>query len=441
MSSIKKGRLGRALSLSRLGARMALGQGRRMLSSDPLQVHRQLALTLAAELGELKGLPMKIGQLLSYMEGVVPDEYRAAYQEVLAELRTHSEPMAWEVAAKVFEQELGAPPAQLLDSIDQSPIASASIGQVYRATHDGEPVCVKIQYPDIGEATLSDLQNLDGVIALMRTLMPNVDTRQVIDDFRARLQEECDYLQEADYQTRFARIYHDDPELLVPEVLQPLCSRRVLTTRRIDGTDFDTFARNASQAQRDRAGAALFRFAFGSLLQHGLFHADPHPGNLLLDCGPRGKLCMLDYGCVQPIDEPARRDIAVLLRTAMDGGQLLQPALRAMGVTQLDEASAAATVPILDKALEPLVAAQPYRFTRDYALDITRAVIDAKLKLGARYLTRRGRFVVERQGVMFVVRNLFGLASILGTLRAEGDFRGMAQRMLDEPGLRDAAPA
>lgn len=435
MSALKKSRWGRALSLSRLGARMAVGQGKRLVARDPLEVHRELAAALVAELGQLKGLPMKIGQILSYMEGLVPDEYRSAYLDTLGQLRTQSEPMAWEIASEVFTQDLGAAPEELLDAIDREPIASASIGQVYTAQHDGQPVCVKVQYPDIGEATVSDLQNLDGLLGVMRTVMPNVDTRQVIEDFRMRLQEECDYLKEAEYQHRFARIYRDDPDILVPDAIDSLCGRRVLTTHRIDGMTFDAFAKSATAAQRNRAGESLFRFAFGSLLEHGLFHADPHPGNLLFECGPQRRLCVLDYGCVQPIDLDARRDIAALVRAAIQGDELGPPTRLALGITELDEVSAAAIAPILRKAFEPISAAQPYRFTRTFAVDIGRAVVDAKLQLATRYLTRKGRFAIHREGVMFVARNLFGLASILGTLGSQGGFRALVERMLDEAEL------
>ena len=131
---------------------------------------------------------------------------------------------------------------------------------------------------------------------MMRALMPNINTEQMIDDFRVRLIEECNYLQEADYQRQFSQLYKDDPDICIPEVLEDLCTERVLTTRFIEGVGLDEFCRVAEQPARDRAGMSLFRLAFGTLLEHGLFHADPHPGNLLFCVGPEQKLGLLDFG-------------------------------------------------------------------------------------------------------------------------------------------------
>lgn len=426
---LDRSRWSRALSLSKLGARVALKQGRRLIARDEAAVHRELAEALVAELGELKGLPMKVGQILSYMDGVVPEEHEALYQQILGRLRTTSSPAPEGAWREVFEEELGAAPEEVFDELDPEPMATASIGQVHRAIHRGEPVCVKVQYPGIAEATEADLENVGAIVGIMRRLMPSVDTRQMIHDFRDRLAEECDYGQEADYQRRFAAIYASDEDLMVPEVIDERSTRRVLTTRLVEGVGLDEFVATASPEARDRAGLALYRFAFGTLLEHGLFHADPHPGNLLFR--EDGRVAVLDYGCVQPIAVDARRDIGALLRTALDGHDLAAPARLALGITDVDAKSEEATTEIVRLVLAPILAPQPYRFTRGFAADISRAVIDAKASLATRYLTRRGTFKVEREGVMFVVRNLFGLATIWGTLEAQGDFRALTGDLVE----------
>lgn len=434
---LDRSRLARALRLGKLGARVALKQGQRLLARDEAAVHRELAEALVAELGDLKGLPMKIGQILSYMDGVVPAEHEALYQSILGRLRTTSTPVAEEAWRAVLEEELGTPVEEAFDAFDPIPIATASIGQVHRATHRGEPVCVKIQHPGIAEATEADLENVEAIVALLRRLMPGVDTRAMIRDFRDRLAEECDYRTEAASQARFAAIYASDPELLVPAVIAERSSRRVLTTRAIRGVGLDAFVAEASAGERDRAGLALFRFAFGSLLRHGIFHADPHPGNLLFRADDAGRLGILDYGCVQSVDAAGRRDLAALIQAALEGEDLRAPTRRALGITEVDPATEAATVEIVERVLAPILAPQPYRFTRAFAADITRAVTDAKMKLASRWLTRRGAFVAEREGVMLVVRNLFGLATIWGALEAQGDFRALARELVDATPLAD----
>ncbi len=435
-------RLRRALSLSKLGARLALKQGQKLLARDPSAVHRELARAMVEELGGLKGLPMKIGQILSYMDGLVPDEHAAIYRDILGELRTQSRPLATEACRQVFEDELGAPPEELFDELEPTPIASASIGQVHRARYRGQEVAVKVQYPGIAEATTSDLSNLDALVAVMRRIMPTIDTRQMIEDFRVRLVEECDYEAEADYQRRFARIYEGDADLVVPEVIDERSTKRVLTTRFVRGESLETFAAGASDEERQRASRALFRFAFGSLLGHGLFHSDPHPGNLLFRADGTARLAVLDYGCVQPIDAQTRRDIGVLLGAAMGGEQLSDHVARALGLAEMDDATRDAVARVTSKVLAPIIEPQPYTFTRSFAAEISREVVEAKQKLAARFLTRRGGFVARRNGVMFVVRNLFGLASIWGTLGARGDYRALTRELIDasEPAAEQLSP-
>ena len=133
-------RMRRAFKLSKLGARVALAQGRRVFSRDETKVHRELAMSVVSELGKMKGLPMKVGQILSYMDGAVPEEYRDVYREVLGQLCTQSLPMGAESYRAVFEEELGSTPEDVFDSFEATPIAAASIGQVHRAVLAGQPV-------------------------------------------------------------------------------------------------------------------------------------------------------------------------------------------------------------------------------------------------------------------------------------------------------------
>ena len=122
-----RGRFRRALNLSKLGAELAVRQAQRLVARDPAAAHRAVAETLAKELGAMKGLPMKIGQILSYMEGVLPEEYRATYQEVLGTLRVRAAPVDSAACLQILTDELGARPEQAFERFDPEPIASASI--------------------------------------------------------------------------------------------------------------------------------------------------------------------------------------------------------------------------------------------------------------------------------------------------------------------------
>src|SRR5262249_38391893 len=125
---------------------------------------------LVSKMGHLKGLVMKAGQIASYMPGSLPP----AAQQVLAELQAHSTPMSWPKIEEVLRAELGAPPSQLFDSIEDRPCAAASIGQVHKAVHRGTPVAVKIQYPGIEDAIRSDLKMV-GVIARLSSVGTPLD--------------------------------------------------------------------------------------------------------------------------------------------------------------------------------------------------------------------------------------------------------------------------
>ncbi len=431
MSKLERGRIKRALTLSKLGAKIALGQGRASIS-DEGAVHAELAQLLTEELGQMKGLPMKIGQLLSYMDGVLPKKHQALYREALAVLRVRSNPT--ESCLRVLQEELGDP-AQRFERFDPEPIAAASIGQVYRGRAQGQEVCIKVQYPGVAEATQNDMKNIRGILALMTTLMPNLDTAVLVDDFETRLKEECDYRAEARYQQRFFSIFFGDPRLNIPELLPSFCTDRVLTTAYVQGETFERFLTHASEDQKNLAGLTLFRFAFGALLQHGLFHADPHPGNLIFepDFGKAGGLTVIDFGCVQPVHEAQRADLIALLNDALAGRNLRAPLRRALGIQGADAQTMNVILQLTEHVLAPILKPQPFRFDPGFGAAIARAVVEAKASLAKRYLSRRGELKLNRDGLMFVVRNLFGLASVWSALEAEGDFRAVLQPLL-KPG-------
>jgi len=221
---------------------------------------------------------MKIGQSASYLDFAIPEEARAA----LASLCTRSRPMAPSVVAEIFIRELGASPRRLFAEWSPEPFAAASIGQVHRARlKSGELVAVKVQYPRIVEAIDADLKNsllAERAIALIfRGGEPGVFSGEL----RERFLEECDYRHEAANQQELRRLWAGRDEVLIPRVFEELTTTRILVTELASGDDFETFAGRASQAEKDRAGDIMYRFAYESIFRHGLFNADPNPGNYL----------------------------------------------------------------------------------------------------------------------------------------------------------------
>ncbi len=252
---------------------------------------------LVTQLGSLKGLVMKLGQVASYMPGAMPP----AAQKVLAELQAASTPMAYEKISAVLRAELGDEPTSLFDEFSPTPIAAASIGQVHRARFQGRAVAIKVQYPGIEQVMASDLDTV-GLIARVSTLGGAIDGKALAAELRTRTLEECDYRLEAKNQHAFAAMLAGDPDARVPAVIEARSARRVLTSELVDGQSFAAFAENAPAEERNRAGTTIFRVCFDSIFRRCAYNADPHPGNYLFE--PGGRVAFLDFGCVRRFDPP-----------------------------------------------------------------------------------------------------------------------------------------
>ena len=296
-------RAGRSMQLAAVGSRAgtsyALHRARRVFADaarrEELDTRYQLhtAEQVADALGNMKGALMKLGQMASYLDQGLPEPVRDA----LAQLQQDAPPMAPELAAQVVTDELGSPPDVLFAEWDPLPIAAASIGQVHRAmTHDGRAVAVKVQYPGIDEAIRGDLGNASMLFQAMTLLFPGLDPGPIVAELRARLIEEVDYKLEADNQRLFANFYANHPFIDVPAVLDEWCSARVITTELAEGVRYSELL-TWSQAERDLAAEAIYRYVFGSIYRLHAFNGDPHPGNYLFR--PGGKVSFLDYGLVK----------------------------------------------------------------------------------------------------------------------------------------------
>ncbi|HEX2691472.1 MAG TPA: AarF/ABC1/UbiB kinase family protein [Kofleriaceae bacterium] len=281
---------------------------------------------LVARMGQLKGLVMKAGQIASYMPGTLPP----AAQAVLAELQAHSTPMAYARIALVLHAELGDGP--WFEMFSETPFASASIGQVHRATYAGAPVAVKIQYPGIADAIQSDLKMVS-VIARMSMLGSPSDGGALANELRDRLLEECDYRREAQNQVRFGGLLASVPGASVPQVIAARSSERVLTTSFVDAAPLGALA---DQAVRDRAGQIIFRACFELIFRRCVYNADPHPGNYLV--APDGAVTFLDFGCVRQFDPQMIATWRAMARAILDGDRAgFADGFRALGFVGKDK--------------------------------------------------------------------------------------------------------
>lgn len=268
-------------------------------------------------LGELRGLGTKVGQMAGLVEANLPEELRDKVGPALAKLRDQTATSPWESVQALLEQELGAPVAECFDTFEPVPFASASLGQVHRATWRGQALAVKVQHPGIQEAFRGDLQNITGLASVATTfVMPADAGREFLDSIRGGFLAELDYRREAANVALFAALTKDDPELFVPGVVAERSADRVLTTLFARGASVDSAAAFAED-ERARLSAAVRRFVLGTMLEHGVLYADAHAGNFLFEAG--APLTVLDFGSVVRFDASKHEDFRVMGRAALGG--------------------------------------------------------------------------------------------------------------------------
>jgi predicted unusual protein kinase regulating ubiquinone biosynthesis (AarF/ABC1/UbiB family) len=433
-----------ALPLGYAG-RTALGFGRRLGGATAETVmndiQQRTAEQLFRTLGELKGGAMKFGQALSILEAALPEEMAAPYREHLTRLQDSAPPMPTQTVRNILAADLGADWKTRLVWLDGGPSAAASIGQVHKGRwHDVETdqsreVAVKVQYPDARAAIDSDLKTLARAARTIAPLIPGVDIKPLIEEIQARAMEELDYPLEAEAQRTFAAAFHEDPEIVVPEVVA--VGPRVLVTEWLDTpASLATVISDGTPEERDHYGELYVRFLFSGPARTGLLHADPHPGNYRIipnADGSPGRLGVLDYGAVARLAEGGLpKPLGRLVRLCANGdGDGVIAGLREEGFLKdrinLDPQ-------LLMDYLSPFVEpsqSERFRFSRTWMREQFQRLnnpkdptytVTIKLNLPPSYL--------------LIHRTWLGGVGVMSQLEAEAPFRAIMEEFL--PGFADA---
>jgi len=218
------------------------------------------------------------------------------------------------------EAELGAPLTDLFASFSEAPLAAATIAQVHDATmQDGRHVAVKVQRPDLEEMIATDIAALTYLVTLGETLFPRLralDLPVLISEFANSLNRETDFSHEARSIMLFRTALADIPDLWIPAVVTECSSENVLTMEFSAGERVDLYARLHPE-EMPRLINILVRLTLQTIFEEGLFHADPHPGNVLVL--PDGRLSLLDFGMTGELDEPMRESLTLLLEAVVKG--------------------------------------------------------------------------------------------------------------------------
>ena len=272
----------------------------RLLPKEKRGASRQRALEKSGEqivrvMGNLKGAAMKVGQMLSIDPEVIPAEI----QDALATLQREAPAMDYELVVAQIEAALDRKIYDVFRFFEPDPIGAASVGQVHRAeTFDGRVVAVKVQYPGIADTIDSDLKNLGSLLSLAGV----VAERERIDAYMAEVRdvliEESDYVHEAHNLERYGELLSRYEGLVVPRPDLERTARTVLTMDYVEGVKFDDHLSSLSDVEeRNRLAEQLITLMASMFHDLQIIHADPHPGNFLVD--PAGRLVLLDFGCVR----------------------------------------------------------------------------------------------------------------------------------------------
>lgn len=248
-------------------------------------------------LSELKGSALKVAQMLSMDQGLLP----GAYSQRFAQAQYNAPPLSYPLVVKTFQKELGAGPDHFFDEFGKKAAAAASIGQVHKGLKDGQTYAVKVQYPGVADSIHSDLK-LVKPIAMRMFNISEADITHYLEEVEERLTEECDYQLELQRSLEIAQKCQHIPHLEFPSYLPELSARRILTMHWLEGKHLEAFLKlNPSAEIRNQIGQAIWDFYDHQIHQLRQVHADPHPGNFLFRLD--GTVGVIDFGCVKVLSD------------------------------------------------------------------------------------------------------------------------------------------
>ena len=281
--------------------------GASLYNAKLVERHRRNSRRLVEAILELKGLFIKVGQLISILTNFLPPEFRAELEQLQDSVPAR--PLD-EVTTRI-RRELGRPPEELFAEFEPVPIASASLAQVHVARmHDGRKVAVKVQHTDVEAIAKLDLEVLRGVLSMIQMIVRIKGMESYHGDISQMIREELDFTQEARNIDTLTANHANNPDVHFPVVVRELSSRRVLTTVFVEGTKVTDLA-ELDRLGIDRPALArrILRVACQQIFIDGVFHADPHPGNIIVH--PDGTFTMVDLGAIGRLAPSVKAGIPV----------------------------------------------------------------------------------------------------------------------------------
>src|SRR5271170_954963 len=368
---LTSGRTRRAIKIgglaSQVGSSYLWSSLRRPFLDEPsrdrerLDTHIRNARRIVESSTQLRGAFMKLIQMLSMRSDLLPAEAI----DILKTTRSSVPAMDYGMIADQIKRELGRRPEQLFASFEPEAFAAASLGQVHRARlKNGDEVAVKVQYPGVADAVEQDLRNLKLLLRTLQAIAGDVmrqkiDTRTIFAEIQERLREELDYVNEARNINEFRRLLADDPEIMLPRVVKDLSSRRVLTMSYLDGYLLsDVMSPAADFELRQWLSRKYYALVWRQVLEFGVLHTDPNPGNYLVTYHP--KLVVLDFGSIRRFSEPHRKASLLLAKGLIEtDDRAIGQAMVRLGYLDRDQ-DPAPMVQLVYTLFEPLMADREY---------------------------------------------------------------------------------
>ena len=436
VADIKRGRAARNAKLASIpvgfAGRAALGFGKRLTGKSKDEVTAELmdkaANQLFTVLGELKGGAMKVGQALSVMEAAIPDEFGEPYREALTKLQKDAPPLPAATVHRVLDAQLGTKWRQRFSDFNDTPVASASIGQVHKAVwSDGREVAVKIQYPGADEALRADLKTMQRMVGVVKQLAPGADVQGVVDELIERTEMELDYRLEADNQRAFAKAYEGDPHFLVPHIVAS--APKVVVQEWIEGTPMAEIIRNGTVEQRDLMGARLLELTFDAPRRLEMLHGDAHPGNFMLL--PDGRMGVIDFGAVAPLPGGLPIELGMTIRLAKEKNyDLLLPTMEKAGLIQKGQQVSVRDIDEMLRQYVQPIEVEVFHYTRKWLQKMTISQMDRSVSQikTARQLDLPPKLVIP-------MRVIASVAAILCQLDAHVPIKALSEELI--PGFAE----
>jgi predicted unusual protein kinase regulating ubiquinone biosynthesis (AarF/ABC1/UbiB family) len=389
-----------------------------------LETHIRNAQRIVEGSAQLRGAFLKLIQMLSMRHDLLPGEAL----DVLKATQSNVPPMSYPMIAEQVRKELGSKPEQLFRNFDQTAFAAASLGQVHRAKlKDGRDVAVKVQYPGVEGTVNQDLKNLKVLLktlgALARDVMrQKVDVNTIYGELEVRLKEELDYYLEARNMTEYGKFFADDSDIIIPQVVKDLSSRRVLTMTYIDGYPLmDVLGTVVEEDLRRWVAHKCSEFAWRQVLEFGSLHTDFHPGNYLVTYHP--KMGVLDFGSIRHFSEPVRKGYLQVARAIID---------------EDDKSLAAGLVKLgyIDRAQDPKPMLKVIRIL--FEPMYTKGGFDPASYDTVKKAQQVGELALENKlykspdHSVFLLRALVGLEGIIMRLGVRDDYRSIFERCVQQ---------